>query len=97
MTGKGRAMAGAAQSKSSGAQLARSQAGVESRALKTGRTQSMSYANKKGNAEVTYSVTPNPKGKPSNAKTGTTTEAPKATPRNEAIKQSAKKNKETKS
>ncbi len=97
MTGKGRAVASAAGSKTSGAKLARSQAGVEAQALKTGRTQSMSYANKKGNAEVTYSVKPNPKGKPSNAKTGTTTEAPKPTSRGEAIKQSATKSKEKKS
>ena len=97
MTGKGRAVAGTAQSKTNGAKLARSQAGVESQALKTGRTQSMSYANKKGNAEVTYSVTPNPKGKPSGAKTGTTTEAPQATSRSDAIKSASTKNKEKKS
>lgn len=93
VTGKGRAVAGAAQSKTSSAKLARSQAGVESQALKTGKTQSMSYSNKRGNAEVTYSVKPNPKGRPSIAKTGTTIEAPKVTSRSEAIKQSENKSK----
>jgi hypothetical protein len=97
MTGKGKSMARAASSRSDKAQLARTQAGVESWALKSGQPRSVSYANKKGNAEITYSVEPNRKGKAQQAKTGTTIEAPKATSRSEAIKQSTSKSKEKKS
>lgn len=97
MTSKGRAMAGATQSKTSSARIARSQAGIESQALRTGKTQSMSYVNKKGNADVTYSVKPKPRVNSSNAKTGTTSKAPKPISREEAIKQSTNKDKEIKS
>lgn len=98
MTTKGRAAAGAAQSRTSSARLARSQAGVESQALRTGKTQNMRYVNKEGNADVTYSVKPKPRVNPSNAKTGTTIEAPRASSRSEAIKDSTSNsnNKETK-
>jgi hypothetical protein len=74
MTGKGRAAASAIRSKTDSAQKARALSSVESRAVRTGKTQSISYANKKGTAEITHTATPNPKGTP---KTGTTYEAPK--------------------
>ena len=73
MTGKGRAAASAVHSKTDGAQKARALSGVEARAVRTGKPQSISYSNKKGTAEITHTATPNPKGTP---KTGTTYEAP---------------------
>jgi len=73
MTGKGRAAASAVSSKTDSAQKARALSGVEARAVRTGKPQSISYSNKKGTAEITHTATPNPKGTP---KTGTTYEAP---------------------
>lgn len=76
MTGKGKAAASTIGSKSDSAKKARALSGVESRAVRTGKPQSISYSNKKGTAEITHTATPNPKGTP---KTGTTYEAPKVT------------------
>ncbi len=76
MTGKGKAAASTISSKTDSAKKARALSGVESRAVRTGKTQSISYSNKKGTAEITHTATPNPKGTP---KTGTTYEAPKVT------------------
>lgn len=76
MTGKGRAAASTIRSKTDSAQKARALSGVEARAVRTGKTQSISYSNKKGTAEITHTATPNPKTTP---KTGTTYEAPKVT------------------
>lgn len=73
MTSKTRAAAGAISSKTDSAKRSRAMANVESHAIRSGKTQSISYSNKKGNAEITHSVTPNPKTTP----TGTTYEAPK--------------------
>lgn len=73
MTGKGRATASTVSSKTDSAQKARALSGVETRAVRTGKPQSISYSNKKGTAEITHTATPNPKGTP---KTGTTYEAP---------------------
>ena len=73
MTGKGKAAASTVRSKTDSAQKARALSGVESRAVRTGKTQSISYSNKKGTAEITHTATPNPKTSP----TGTTYEAPK--------------------
>lgn len=79
MTGKGKTAASAISSKTDSAKKARALSSIESRAVRTGKTQSISYANKKGTAEITHTATPNPKGAPSGAKTGTTYEAPKVT------------------
>lgn len=76
MTGKGKAAASTISSKTDSAKKARALSGVESRAVRTGKPQSISYSNKKGTAEITHTATPNPKGTP---KTGTTYEAPKVT------------------
>jgi hypothetical protein len=76
MTGKGRAAASTIRSKTDSAQKARALSSVESRAIRTGKTQSISYSNKKGTAEITHTATPNAKTTP---KTGTTYEAPKVT------------------
>lgn len=76
MTGKGRAAASTIRSKTDSAQKARALSSVESKAVRTGKTQSISYANKIGTAEITHTATPNPKATP---KTGTTYEAPKVT------------------
>lgn len=76
MTGKGKAAASTISSKSDSAKKARALSGVESRAVRTGKPQIISYSNKKGTAEITHTATPNPKGTP---KTGTTYEAPKVT------------------
>lgn len=73
MTGKGRAAASTIRSKTDSAQKARALSSIESKAVRTGKTQSISYSNKKGTAEITYTATPNPKSTP---KTGTTYEAP---------------------
>lgn len=79
MAGKGKAAASTIRSKTDSAQKARALSGVEARAVRTGKTQSISYSNKKGTAEITHTATPNPKGTPSDTKTGTTYEAPKVT------------------
>ncbi len=86
MTGKGKGLAVAAGARTNKAQLAHAMAGVEGQALKSGKTRSMSFYNKKGNAEITYSVEPLKNPKPRSGETGTTTEAPKVTPRSEAAK-----------
>lgn len=72
MTGKGKAAAGTVRSKTDSAQKARAISNVESRAIRTGKTQSVSYSNKKGTADITHTATPT-------QKTGTTYEAPKVT------------------
>lgn len=74
MTGKGKAAASTVRSKTDSAKKARAMSSVESRAVRTGKTQSVSYSNKKGNAEITHTATPNPKSTPKS--TGTTYEAP---------------------
>ena len=74
MTGKGKAAASTVRSKTDSAKKARAMSSVESRAVRTGKTQSVSYSNKKGNAEITHTATPNPKGTPKS--TSTTYEAP---------------------
>jgi hypothetical protein len=71
MTGKGKAFARTTQQKTDGAKKARAMSNVESWAKRSNQTRSISYSNKKGDAEITYSVTPNKK------KTGSTYEAPK--------------------
>lgn len=76
MTGKGRTVASTIRSKTDSAQKARALSSVESRAVRTGKTQSISYSNKKGTAEITHTATPNTKTTP---RTGTTYEAPKVT------------------
>lgn len=85
MTGKGKVAAGAVANKTEGAKTARAMARTEATAVKTGRRQTMTYTNKKGN-DVTYSVKPNSTNRSApnkaNKKTGTTYEAPKVTPRN---------------
>lgn len=94
MTGKGKAVAGAAGSKASGVKSAGSHTGNHPQGLKTDRTQTTSYATKRG-AEASPS-TPHRKDTSVSGKTGTTAEALKPTPRDGAIKQSASKSKETK-
>jgi len=74
MTGKGKAAASTVRSKTDSAKKARAISSVESRAVRSGKTQSISYSNKKGTAEITHTATPNPKATPKN--TGTTYEAP---------------------
>jgi hypothetical protein len=74
MTGKGKAAASTVRSKTDSAKKARAMSSVESRAVRTGKTQSVSYSNKKGNAEITHTATPNAKSTPKS--TGTTYEAP---------------------
>jgi len=74
MTGKGKAAASTVRSKTDSAKKARAISSVESRAVRTGKTQSISYSNKKGTADITHTATPNPKSTPKT--TGTTYEAP---------------------
>lgn len=76
MTSKGSAATKAISSKRDSVQKNRAMKGVETWAKRSGQTRSMSFPNKKGDAEITYSVTPNKKGTPSNKKTGTTYPAP---------------------
>lgn len=92
LTGKGKAAATAAHHGSKGAKQARTMSYLEKSAQSSGKTQTMHFKNRRGQP-VEYTVHPKPK----QGKTGTTTEAPKPTSRGEAIKQSASKNKETKS
>lgn len=75
MTGRTKAATSAISSKTDSAKKTRAMRSVESHAVRSGKTQSISYANKKGTAEITHSATPTPKSKP----TGTTYEAPKVT------------------
>lgn len=58
MTGKGRAAASTISSKTSSANKARMIQRVESRAVSSGKPQSVRYANKKGTAEITHTATP---------------------------------------
>ncbi len=70
MTGRGKAAAGAISSKTTAVKNTRAIQRVESRAVNTGKPQSVSYKNKAGTANITHTATPT-------AKTGTTYEAPK--------------------
>ncbi len=81
VTGKGRSVASAASSRTATAKIARTQSGVEARAMKSGKTQVARYDTKSGSGKVTYAVTPNSKPMVSNMKTGTTVEAPRVTAR----------------
>ena len=74
MTGKTRGVASSISSKTDSAKKTRMIRGVESRAVNTGKTQTVRYQNKKGTAEIAHTATPT-KPKPT-MKTGTTYEAP---------------------
>lgn len=74
MTGKTRGVASAVSSKTDSAKKTRMIRGVESRAVSSGKTQTIRYQNKKGTAEIAHTATPT-KPKPT-MKTGTTYEAP---------------------
>jgi len=75
MTGKSKSAASAISSKTDNAKKTRMISNVESKAVRTGRTQSVRYPNKKGTAEVTHTATPT--NTKSSSRTGTTYEAPK--------------------
>lgn len=70
VSSKGKSLAKAASEKTDTAKRNRTMRGIETMARQSGQTRSMSYPNKKGDAEITYSVTPT-------KKTGRTYEAPK--------------------
>ena len=74
MTGKTRGVASAVSSKTDSAKKTRMIRNVESRAVKTGKTQSIRYQNKKGTADIAHIARPT-KPKPT-MKTGTTYEVP---------------------
>ena len=74
MTGKTRGVAGSISSKTDSAKKTRMIRNVESRAVSSGKTQTIRYQNKKGTAEIAHTATPT-KPKPT-IKTGTTYEAP---------------------
>lgn len=74
MTGKTRGVASAVSSKTDSAKKTRMIRNVESRAVKTGKTQSIRYQNKKGTADIAHIARPT-KPKPT-LKTGTTYEVP---------------------
>ena len=74
LSGKTRAAASTISSKTDTAKKSRMIRSVESRAVSTGKTQTVRYQNKNGTAEIAHIATPT---KPrSSAKTGTTYEAP---------------------
>lgn len=79
MTGKGKSVASAAHSKTDSVKKARAMSSVESRAARTGKSQSVSYQSKKGDVAVTHTATPKPTSSSSSVKTGTTYAAPKVT------------------
>lgn len=58
MTGKGRTATNTIHSKTDTAKKARMMSNVESKAVRTGKTQSVSYQNKKGTAEITHTAIP---------------------------------------
>ena len=58
MTGKGRAASSAISSKTDTAKKTRMMRGVESKAVRTGKIQSVSFENKKGTAEITHTAIP---------------------------------------
>ena len=92
--GRGKAAVTSIASKSDTAKRSRALAGVETRAAKTGKPQSINYMNEKKGVEVTHTARPNPKSTPTNTKTGTTYAAPNVTPitaRQAAKDQAAKK------
>ena len=74
LSGKTRAAASTISSKTDTAKKSRMIRSVESRAVSTGKTQTVRYQNKKGTAEIAHIATPT-KPKPT-MKTGTTYEAP---------------------
>jgi ribosomal 50S subunit-recycling heat shock protein len=74
LSGKTRAAASTISSKTDTAKKGRMIRSVESRAVSTGKTQTVRYQNKKGTAEIAHTATPT---KPrSSTRTGTTYEAP---------------------
>ena len=74
LSGKTRAAASTISSKTDTAKKSRMIRSVESRAVNTGKTQTVRYQNKKGTAEIAHTATPT---KPrSSMRTGTTYEAP---------------------
>ena len=74
MTGKTKTAAGSVGAKTESVQKTRMIRNVESRAVSSGKPQSVRYQNKKGTAEITHTAVPTkPKARP---KTGTTYEAP---------------------
>lgn len=79
MTGKGSAAVSSVRGKTDSVQKSRAINRVESRANITGKPQSETIRSKRSGAEIT--MTAKPADKPKDAKTGTTYEAPKATPR----------------
>lgn len=94
MTGKGRAVASSASTKPVGRGSTQAPTGTyRSRAQSTQTTSSYKQPGNNRKA-ASHNAHSNRSGR---AKTGTTTEAPKPTSRDEAIKQSATKSKETKS
>lgn len=95
MTGKGRAVASSASTKAAGRGSTQAPTGASrSRAQSTQTTNSYKQPGNNRKAAANQNAHNNPNGR---AKTGTTTEAPKPTSRDEAIKQSATKSKEKKS
>ena len=77
MTGKGKAAASTVSSKTASAQKARTLARVESKAVQTGKPQTVTYQNKKGTADITHTARPTPKEKPTDKNpAGTIREAP---------------------
>jgi hypothetical protein len=74
LSGKTRAAASTISSKTDTAKKSRMIRSVESRAVNTGKTQTVRYQNKKGTAEIAHTATPT-KPRPS-TRTGATYEAP---------------------
>ena len=74
MTGKTKVAADTLGAKTDSVKKTRMIRNVESKAVKTGKTQSVRYQNKKGTAEIVHTASPT---KPKTMRTGTTYEAPK--------------------
>jgi hypothetical protein len=58
MTGRTKAATSAISSKTDSAKKTRAMRSVESHAVRSGKTQSISYVNKKGTAEITHTAIP---------------------------------------
>ena len=83
ITGKGKGAVGAVASKTENVKMTRTINRAESRAVSTGRPSGATVRNRKSGADV--SVMARPSSNPKNAKTGTTYEAPKTTPRDNVV------------
>lgn len=77
MTGKSKGAVSGIRSKTESVKKSRTMANLESKAVRTGKPQAMTYESKNGSKSVTHTVKAEPKSRLKNSDTGSTYEAPK--------------------